>query len=310
MKYTLFRKKKDFDKFYQLPYNQHNFGEGYKSQGYQWYKWAGTDSYNAFQTNLDKLQYWIDNPFAYRVNKQGFRTNIDFDKHKGEVSIALGCSNTFGVGMPEEWIWSTLMAEHIGHPIVNLGIGGAGVDHAYLALHHVIDKLDIKNVFHFHQVFGRRLRVDYESENNKKLAVLSFQDHNHRVYEDTYWKNVMVDEGMIDFEHKRAIDAIAGMCYGRGIRYYNFNSPPHNKYFVRDNYDVRFISKSKLVQIAKIEKGDIYARDLIHPSRFQHRAIAQRFIDHLHFDSHIESFNRLGLDYNVNQMLDTEKRIV
>ena len=305
MKHTRFRKKNDFNKFYQLPYDNH-FEEGYVDQGYQCYKWAGTDTYNAFQTNKnqERLQYWIDNPFDYRVNKQEFRTNIDFDKHKGEVSIAIGCSNTFGVGMPEEWIWPTLMVEHVDHPVVNLGIGGSGPDHHYLALHYVIDKLDIKNVFHFHQVFGRRLRVEYKSDKDKYLAPLSFQDDDFKVYEDTYWKSVMVDEGMIDFEHKRAIDAIAGMCYGRGIRYYNFNIQPYSKYFVRDNYDVTKVNKSNLKQVGEIEQGDICARDLIHPSKYQHRAIAQRFIDHLDLDSYIEPF------YSVDKITNLRKSMV
>ena len=302
MKHTRFTEKRDFDKFYQLPFANH-FEEGYKAHGDQWYKWAGTDTYNAFHHNKykDGMQYWIDNPFGYRVNKQEFRTNIDFDKHHGDVSIALGCSNTFGLGMPEEWIWPTLMVEHVNHPVVNLGIAGSGVDHAYLALHHVIDKLNIINVFHFHQRFGRRLMINYYSSNDKYLAPLSFQDKDHRVYEDRYWKNVMVDEGMIDFEHKRAVDAIAGMCYSRGIKYYNFNIQPFKKYFVRDNYDVHAINKSNLKQVKHLEEGDILARDLIHPSKMQQQSIAQRFIDHLDLDSYIEPF------YNIDKQTFTRK---
>jgi len=303
MKHTSFVEKKDFDRFYQLPFANY-FEEGYKAQGYQWYKWAGTDSYKAFQTNIDKLQYWVDNPFDYRVNKQEFRTNIDLDNHKGDVSIALGCSNTFGLGMPEEWIWPTLMVEHVNHPVVNLGIAGSGPDHHYLALHYVIYKLNIKNVFHFHQVFGRRLMINYKSEDDKKLAPLSFQDDKHRVYEDRYWKNVMVDEGMIDFEHKRAIDAIAGMCYSRGIKYYNFNTQPYTKYFTKSNYDIDTLDRSSTKQTSNILQGDICSRDLIHPSKFQHRDIAQRFIDHLHLDSYIEPF------YNVDKFTNQRRSMV
>jgi len=47
MKHTRFTEKRDFDKFYQLPFANH-FEEGYTAHGDQWYKWAGTDTYNAF----------------------------------------------------------------------------------------------------------------------------------------------------------------------------------------------------------------------------------------------------------------------
>jgi hypothetical protein len=303
MKHTSYIKKNDFEKFYKLPFVNH-FEEGYKAQGYQWYRWAGTDSYNAFQTNKHKLQHWVDNPFDYRVDRQQFRTHIDLNNHNGDVSVALGCSNTFGLGMPEELIWPTLMSDHINHPVVNLGIAGSGPDHHYLALHNVIDKLNVKSVFHFHQVFGRRLMVKFDDEGNKRLAPLSFQDNNDVVYDDKYWMNVMLDEGMIDFEHKRAIDSIAGMCYSRGIKYYNFNTQPYLNYFVRDNYDIDKTNTSSIKQASNMLQGDIPSRDLIHPSKMQHQAIAQRFIDHLDLDSYIEPF------YDIDKFTNKRKTAV
>lgn len=70
---------------------------------------------------------------VYRLNNYGYRHDEDFDiddlkKHK--LILALGCSNTFGMCLPREEAWPSVLQDLIGdeYRVLNLGIGGASND--------------------------------------------------------------------------------------------------------------------------------------------------------------------------------------
>ena len=57
----------------------------------------------------------------YRFNNIGFRGP---DVTGDEDFIAIGCSQTFGYSLPEEFTWPAQIAKLLGEPVVNLGIPG------------------------------------------------------------------------------------------------------------------------------------------------------------------------------------------
>ena len=107
--------------------------------------WSGTDTLENFKKNKDQ-QYTI-NDVDYKYNPQGFRTK-NLEEYKGKkVNIALGCSFTEGVGLPENEIWPTYVEQQTEFPILNLGLGGASSDSIARILTNIIGMFDIQTVY-------------------------------------------------------------------------------------------------------------------------------------------------------------------
>ena len=101
------------------------------------HQWSGTDNeeqYNEVVSQGIKRTYEKDD-FYYETNENGFRCDdfdtMDFTK---KSIIYLGCSNTFGVGVPEEDSWPTVLHDKIQkehnttYNYINLAVGGGGID--------------------------------------------------------------------------------------------------------------------------------------------------------------------------------------
>lgn len=99
--------------------------------------WNGLDSPDAYQRHLDdpdarnKLAQlgWIDADIRYELNSWGFRSNgcAEFDYVTEPSLITMGCSFTFGTGLPQHTIWPQLAADGLGLRLVNLGTPGHGL---------------------------------------------------------------------------------------------------------------------------------------------------------------------------------------
>ena len=83
--------------------------------------------FNEFVSEKDEY------PITYRLNNYGFRSNYFKQLDKNNTNILfLGCSFTSGVGLPEDFIWTTLLSNLMkekNNNIVsyNLGIQGSGI---------------------------------------------------------------------------------------------------------------------------------------------------------------------------------------
>jgi hypothetical protein len=66
----------------------------------------------------------VDEINTYDINKFGMRGKIYDDSE----FISAGCSITFGVGIPEETMWSNFLSKNINKSITNLGIPGGSVE--------------------------------------------------------------------------------------------------------------------------------------------------------------------------------------
>tara|TARA_B110001454_G_scaffold59023_1_gene57757 strand:+ start:481 stop:1335 length:855 start_codon:yes stop_codon:yes gene_type:complete len=90
--------------------------------------------------NYKMTEFWrhtyAPDEFYYDTNANGFRCDdfdtMDFTK---KSIIYLGCSHTFGVGLPEEHSWPTITHNKIQkehntiYNYINLGVHGAGIDY-------------------------------------------------------------------------------------------------------------------------------------------------------------------------------------
>ena len=293
---------KDYNDFINIPFNS-DFREvlNKKKDGRVTWGWCGTDSKKFFEGNLKTkesqyLQSFIDTPVTYDVNKQQFRTPFEIDKPTNyKVIVTLGCSMTFGVGMYGNLIWPSIIEQTKGVRVLNLGLPGMGVEHSYIALSRAIEAgWKISKVLHFHPIFGRYMSLtDYDGTVFNVLAANgNYRDNARMVYKWDYWRDWMVNEGHILYDHKRAIDAITGVCMSRKIGYYYYNTQPYIRYYKRSNYDLDKLDKYHTDMMMDIEKNDLIARDLVHPSKNQHQRIAEQFLHVMNSsDRFIEPFS-------------------
>jgi len=81
---------------------------------------------NPFKEKVNRNSYDIqvvDRNNEYRINALGLRGKIKKDID----TIALGCSYTFGVGIPEGGTWADILAKQTGKNILNLGVPGSTI---------------------------------------------------------------------------------------------------------------------------------------------------------------------------------------
>jgi len=115
--------------------------------------WHSSDSEDSWLKNMKDIKnsqflkkHGWDNTqaFTYCYNSHGFRCK-EFNNEP--CYIALGCSHTEGVGLPEDQSWPNLLSTKLTYPVLNLGVGGSSFDTVVRLLDYYIDKLNIKGVF-------------------------------------------------------------------------------------------------------------------------------------------------------------------
>ena len=107
------------------------------------YKFYPSDDEKLFNTNKKKFgTEWefYNKQIFYKVNSLGYREQ-EFEKINWNSSVVcLGCSHTFGIGLPEEETYVRKLQNTINHQCVNLGIPGGSMSailHNILVLKHL-----------------------------------------------------------------------------------------------------------------------------------------------------------------------------
>lgn len=62
----------------------------------------------------------------YKINNFGFRDEKDLIPGNPSEILALGCSQTYGLGLPQDYIWPFILQEKTKKTVANLGMSGAG----------------------------------------------------------------------------------------------------------------------------------------------------------------------------------------
>jgi len=115
-------------------------------------EWNGADTQDLFEKNCRdpknqaKLQSlgWLEpGCITYKYNSFGFRDE-EFDNRP--CGIAVGCSHTEGIGLPNSAGWVRKLSELTGIHIWNLGVGGSSLDTTFRLLDHWLPKLKPKFV--------------------------------------------------------------------------------------------------------------------------------------------------------------------
>jgi len=267
--------------------------EGY-SKVYPWWPADTLEEFNKQMSNpgtkglLEKFK-WAQpdgshTPIAYKINKYGFRCK-EFSDAPGVIS--LGCSMTFGIGLPEENTWPGYIAKKTGLENWNLGCPGKGLDFIAPFLQFFIkDELpNAKAILVFLPPSGRKtIWLDAEIEKGKHElmgANLHGMDYEHEPY-------IHGPLPYVDFEKYRCNDVSAETLL-------------LNSMWKRENAFQHEIGQLAIIEMVAKEMGiplvvigphycnafeehmDL-ARDLLHPGRVNNKLIAEKFLLNLELD--------------------------
>lgn len=199
------------------------------------------------RTDSEDLQV-VDSDNDYFINELGFRGKI---KNSPEI-IGIGCSFTFGMGVPENGVWTNILADSVGIDILNLGAPGHTVKKiCELAIRYISKSNKPKTIFAFFPSFFRGMMIEdinfYKSSRdmsqNKQTKIekqTSFypiihydRSQNSMFFKNTdsakffkskdkdvpYMENVLSPHQLIS----DAIDSISTLqdfCYSHGIKLY------------------------------------------------------------------------------------------
>jgi hypothetical protein len=190
----------------------------------------------------------VDKNNDYKINELGFRGNL---KKNAEV-IAVGCSYTFGVGVPETGTWPSILSSEINKDVLNLGVPGTTIKKISELIIRYVSKYDKpKTIFAlFPPLFRTTLIEDIQfyssiksidpkkqQEIDKQISFkigisydrnteeMFFQKQKHSPYfkskelDIQYMENIFSPHQLIS-DSIDSIKLIQDFCYSHGIEFY------------------------------------------------------------------------------------------
>ena len=178
-----------------------------------------------FRWDTEVNDMWTD-PILYETNSYGFRTK-EFEECRDSI-IFLGCSSTFGIGLPSDRIWCHHVAKKLGLPYFNLSVAAGSLDSAFRVLSEWMPVIKSKIVFL--QIPQPRREIVCPEEN----LILRVMPANKRV------KNfhIMLNDADYGLNRKKNLLSIEKIC---------------------ESYDSKFVSLERSNFI-----GKMWARDKLH----------------------------------------------
>jgi hypothetical protein len=181
----------------------------------------GKDEYYSSH-KITKLERIVntDIELDYRFNQYGFRTN-DWNDNQEECYVAFGCSNTLGVGIPEDSRWSNLLEDHTGKKVFNLGIGGGSADTVTRLAMGWLQEIKPTKVFVLWPPLHR-----WELAKQGKIKFFMPETANHilnkkpKKPEGNYMLNYLSEDFNSEINKRRNIYTMQDICYDLGIDLY------------------------------------------------------------------------------------------
>lgn len=133
-------------------------------------------------------------PIVYNINKNGYRNKDLKDVDWNNFALFLGCSNTFGQGVPEKYLVSSLVESKLKIDCVNLGVpGGSNIIMSNIALE--IARANLKPKFVVVGWTTHNRTYDFIDNKIENLGIwsVSWYSNNH-VVSTEYFKNWMLNE--------------------------------------------------------------------------------------------------------------------
>jgi hypothetical protein len=121
-----------------------HFGKPLANQELEWLPTDTKENYDKLMQDPDHQKYFADmgwdqpRAITYKLNSYGFRAD-EFDG--GPYMVALGCSYSVGIGLPDHVTWARQTATALELKCANLAWGGYSADSCYRLAEYWIPKL-------------------------------------------------------------------------------------------------------------------------------------------------------------------------
>ena len=212
-----------------------------------------------------KISSYKKDDFYYDVNANGFRCDdfdtIDFTK---KSVIYLGCSHTFGIGLPEEHCWPLITHKVLNttetYNYINLSVAGGSVDW-YLLFLPFFKKFNPALIISANPFTERMIMIDDFNENEKILRDIVPSDAKDKLNKN--FNNVNISKAyyyLLRFQPDY-------FEYRRKVIFANIES-------VAKSLNAKFISIDSEVVAKQHFQNSRLARDLSHFSKEHHEVIS------------------------------------
>lgn len=204
-------------------------------------------------------QYWIDNPFEYRVNSWGHRGS---EFQPGGL-VMLGCSYTWGWGMREEWSWPWLIGQRLGQQVNCLGYPGQGGDRAAMLALGWIRELEPCAVY-FLDLFTTR-RTWLMNWDPGETIMMNHDDPRGSEQQLRMLQKIAQSDAQDWFDQQRNLAVIEQECRSVGAALYHLDW---------DSF------RQRVADHPRDRDSELQSRDQgNHPSREEHELIAEAMLD-------------------------------
>jgi len=195
-----------------------------------------------------------DKPEAvtYKINSKGFRCE-EFDDTP--CLVALGCSYTFGVGLPEQDTWPSLVGKALGLKVVNLAWGGQGADYCFRMAEYWLPRLPVKYCVLLNPPPSR---IEVLMENNKAETFMTNTMSSYYNPNDWFLNQWIMNEENHRLNNLKNSLAIKQLCA-------TLNVPCQT-------YEAR-------VDMSGSREELEYARDYMHAGPRGHRLLAEKILN-------------------------------
>jgi hypothetical protein len=236
-----------------------HFGKQYAGRTLAWLPSDTEENYREHcqrqeYTEYIKSQGW-DQPGAitYRINSLGFRGD-EFDFARPCI-VALGCSFSVGIGLPEHTVWPWLVGTALNLPVVNLAWGGYSADTCFRLAEYFLPRLNAELCV---MMAPPNDRIEMLI-NPKEFEVFMPQSMSMWFNpNDVYLKHWMTDEENSRLNNLKNILSVEMLCHKHNIKCLTYNASD-------------FFSKSRE------EVG--YARDWMHAGPIGHQLATEKILN-------------------------------
>lgn len=219
--------------------------------------------HRTFKTNDVKelVEYYTKNPISYKINSLGFRDAELDTKENKDITVFLGCSFTFGNGLPEDKVWTRYVKEGLSFKnTINAATPGTGPLTHLRTLLYLLQNFDVKRVFYLYDFSSPRYEWDLGNIDAEYETWMFGEDPRYSLY------------GMKLLTSPRNAKFFDILCFSTFQK-------------ICDNYQVEFLYQPTLTynDLLKSPKQysttDIWARDLMHTGFLSHKVMAEKFIE-------------------------------
>lgn len=210
---------------------------------------------------LASLGWDSEDSVIYEWNRFGFRAP-DIPEHTD--MLCLGCSLTFGHGLPQHLIWPDILSQQLGVNYVNLGMAGCSPDGMFRVARFWIPELRPHTVV-VAETYGQRWEIcelDQDAINGQRWTPPAFDTTRMGLtlepITDGIWKKWMCNSINHELHLDRARRAIQQLCAESGSR-------------------VVFVDAAGMATRALESNPNDLARDLMHPGKQYQADMAAAF---------------------------------